>query len=119
MHESHGINQILMPTIQGSDIWKISDRYDTYGKEMLRIVDRNDKELLYGPTNEEMITAIGKHFIKSHKNLPRYFFHIQSKFRDEIRPRFGVMRAREFLMKDAYSFDKDEKSGELTYERFF
>ena len=119
MHESNGINQILMPTIQGSDIWKISDRYDTYGKEMLRIVDRNDKELLYGPTNEEMITAIGKHFIKSHKNLPRYFFHIQSKFRDEIRPRFGVMRAREFLMKDAYSFDKDEKSGELTYERFF
>ena len=119
MHESHGINQILMPTIQGSDIWKISDRYNTYGKEMLRIVDRNDKELLYGPTNEEMITAIGKHFIKSYKNLPRHFFHIQSKFRDEIRPRFGVMRAREFLMKDAYSFDKDEKSGELTYERFF
>ena len=119
MHESHGINQILMPTIQGSDIWKISDRYESYGKEMLKIVDRNDKELLYGPTNEEMITAIGKHFIKSHKNLPRYFFHIQSKFRDEIRPRFGVMRAREFLMKDAYSFDKDEKSGELTYERFF
>jgi prolyl-tRNA synthetase len=86
---------------------------------MLRIVDRNNKELLYGPTNEEMVTTIGKHFIKSHKNLPRYFFHIQSKFRDEIRPRFGVMRAREFLMKDAYSFDKDEKSGELTYENFF
>ena len=119
LHESHGINQILMPTIQGSDIWKTSDRYDTYGKEMLRIIDRNNKELLYGPTNEEMITAIGKHLIKSHKNLPRYFFHIQSKFRDEIRPRFGVMRAREFLMKDAYSFDKDEKSGELTYENFF
>ena len=119
MHERNGINQILMPTIQGSDIWKISERYDTYGKEMLRIVDRNNKELLYGPTNEEMITAIGKHFIKSHKNLPQYFFHIQSKFRDEIRPRFGVMRAREFLMKDAYSFDKDEKSGELTYENFF
>ena len=119
MHESHGINQILMPTIQSSDIWKISDRYDTYGKEMLRIVDRNNKELLYGPTNEEMITAIGKHLIKSNKNLPRYFFHIQSKFRDEIRPRYGVMRAREFLMKDAYSFDKDEKSGELTYENFF
>jgi len=119
MHEKHGINQILMPTIQGSDIWKISNRYDSYGKEMLRIIDRNNKELLYGPTNEEMITAIGKHFIKSHKNLPRYFFHIQSKFRDEIRPRFGVMRAREFLMKDAYSFDKDEKSGELTYENFF
>ncbi len=119
MHDSHGINQILMPTIQGSDIWKISDRYETYGKEMLRIVDRNNKELLYGPTNEEMITAIGKHYIKSHKNLPRYFYHIQSKFRDEIRPRFGVMRAREFLMKDAYSFDKDEQSGELTYQNFF
>ncbi|MAI29523.1 MAG: proline--tRNA ligase [Rickettsiales bacterium] len=119
MHDSHGINQILMPTIQGSDIWKISNRYDTYGKEMLRIIDRNNKELLYGPTNEEMITAIGKFFIKSHKTLPRYFFQIQSKFRDEIRPRFGVMRAREFLMKDAYSFDKDEKSGELTYENFF
>ena len=119
MHDSHGINQILMPTIQGSDIWKISDRYDTYGKEMLRIIDRNNKELLYGPTNEEMITAIGKHLIKSYKNLPRYFFHIQSKFRDEIRPRFGVMRAREFLMKDAYSFDKNEKSGELTYQNFF
>ncbi len=119
MHDSYGINQILMPTIQGSDIWKKSDRYDTYGKEMLRINDRNNKELLYGPTNEEMITTIGKHFIKSYKYLPRYFFHIQSKFRDEIRPRFGVMRAREFLMKDAYSFDKDEKSGELTYENFF
>ncbi len=118
-HDSHGINQILMPTIQSSDIWKMSERYDTYGKEMLRIIDRNNKELLYGPTNEEMITSIGKHFIKSYKNLPRYFYHIQSKFRDEIRPRFGVMRAREFLMKDAYSFDKDEKSGELTYENFF
>ena len=119
VHDSHGINQILMPTIQGSDIWKLSDRYNTYGKEMLRIIDRNNKELLYGPTNEEMITAIGKYFIKSHKNLPSYFFQIQSKFRDEIRPRFGVMRAREFLMKDAYSFDIDKKSGELTYENFF
>ena len=119
VHELQNINQILMPTIQSADIWKISNRFDGYGKEMLKIVDRNDKELLYGPTNEEMITAIGKHFIKSYKNLPRYFFHIQSKFRDEIRPRFGVMRAREFLMKDAYSFDKDEKAGELTYESFF
>ena len=86
-----------------------SNRYDTYGKEMLRITDRHKKELLYGPTNEEMITLIGKNFIKSYKNLPRYFYHIQSKFRDEIRPRFGVMRAREFLMKDAYSFDLDKK----------
>ena len=96
-----------------------SHRYDTYGKEMLRITDRHEKELLYGPTNEEMITLLAKSFIKSYKNLPRYFYHIQSKFRDEIRPRFGVMRAREFLMKDAYSFDIDEKNGEKTYLMFF
>ena len=83
-----------MPTIQSSEIWKISKRYDSYGKEMLKIQDRHSKELLYGPTNEEMITSIGKQFIKSYKNLPRFFYHIQSKFRDEIRPRFGVMRAR-------------------------
>jgi|TARA_B100000287_G_scaffold429001_1_gene481444 prolyl-tRNA synthetase len=118
-HESMGINQILMPTIQSSDIWKLSDRYETYGKEMLKIIDRNNKELLYGPTNEEMMTSIGKHLIRSYKSLPRYFFHIQSKFRDEIRPRFGVMRAREFIMKDAYSFDKDESSGEQTYVNFY
>ena len=118
-HEAAGVNQILMPTIQSADIWKQSDRYETYGKEMLRIMDRHEKELLYGPTNEEMVTVLAKSFIKSYKNLPRYFFHIQSKFRDEIRPRFGVMRAREFLMKDAYSFDLDEKSGEKTYLMFF
>lgn len=118
-HEAAGVNQILMPTIQSADIWKQSDRYETYGKEMLRIIDRHEKELLYGPTNEEMVTVLAKSFIKSYKNLPRYFFHIQSKFRDEIRPRFGVMRAREFLMKDAYSFDLDEKSGEKTYLMFF
>ena len=118
-HEAAGVNQILMPTIQSADIWKQSDRYETYGKEMLRIIDRHEKELLYGLTNEEMITVLAKSFIKSYKNLPRYFFHIQSKFRDEIRPRFGVMRAREFLMKDAYSFDLDEKSGEKTYLMFF
>ncbi len=118
-HEKIGINQMLMPTIQSSDIWRISERYDTYGKEMLRITDRHKKELLYGPTNEEMITAIGKHLIKSYKSLPRYLFHIQSKFRDEIRPRFGVMRAREFIMKDAYSFDVDEKQGEMTYTNFY
>ena len=86
---------------------------------MLRISDRNDKELLYGPTNEEMITVLAKSFIKSYKTLPRYFYHIQSKFRDEIRPRFGVMRAREFLMKDAYSFDIDKKNGEKSYLMFF
>jgi len=119
LHNEEGINQILMPTIQSSDIWRISNRYDTYGKEMLRIVDRNNKDLLYGPTNEEMITAIGKQYIKSYKNLPRKFYHIQTKFRDEIRPRFGVMRAREFLMKDAYSFDIDNVNGENTYCDFF
>ena len=86
---------------------------------MLRINDRHSKELLYGPTNEEMITALGKQHIKSYKSLPQYFYHIQSKFRDEIRPRFGVMRAREFLMKDAYSFDINENEGEKTYYRFF
>ncbi len=118
-HEIFGVNQILMPTIQSADIWKISERYNSYGKEMLRIKDRHSKELLYGPTNEEMITAIGKKFIKSYKNLPRFFYHIQTKFRDEIRPRFGVMRAREFLMKDAYSFDIDEKQGEKTYQKFY
>ncbi len=118
-HETAGINQILMPTIQSAEIWRKSNRYDTYGKEMLRISDRNDKELLYGPTNEEMITVLAKSFIKSYKTLPRYFYHIQSKFRDEIRPRFGVMRAREFLMKDAYSFDIDKKNGEKSYLMFF
>ena len=118
-HDSAGINQILMPTIQSAEIWRKSNRYDTYGKEMLRITDRNEKDLLYGPTNEEMITVLAKSFIKSYKNLPKYFYHIQSKFRDEIRPRFGVMRAREFLMKDAYSFDIDKKNGEKTYLMFF
>ena len=118
IHKKNGVNQILMPTIQSADIWKESDRYETYGKEMLRINDRNNKELLYGPTNEEMITTIGRQYIKSYKNLPRKFFHIQSKFRDEIRPRFGVMRAREFLMKDAYSFDINEENGEKTYLEF-
>ncbi len=118
-HDMNDVNQILMPTIQSSEIWKTSERYDTYGKEMLRITDRNNKDLLYGPTNEEMITVIGKQYIKSYKNLPRKFYHIQSKFRDEIRPRFGVMRAREFIMKDAYSFDVDEINGEKTYHDFF
>ena len=118
-HEKNDINQILMPTIQSSEIWKMSGRYDSYGKEMLRIKDRHSKDLLYGPTNEEMMTAIGKQYFKSYKDLPRTFYHIQNKFRDEIRPRFGVMRAREFLMKDAYSFDIDEKSSEINYQIFF
>ncbi|MEE2694770.1 MAG: proline--tRNA ligase [Pseudomonadota bacterium] len=119
MHDEFGVNQILMPTIQSAEIWKRSNRYDTYGKEMLRISDRHQKELLYGPTNEEMITAIGKQYIRSYKSFPLSFYHIQSKFRDEIRPRFGVMRAREFLMKDAYSFDINEENGEKTYHDFF
>ena len=104
-----------MPTIQSSDIWKISGRYDSYGQEMLKINDRQNKELLYGPTNEEMITAIGKHYLKSYKDFPINLYHIQSKFRDEIRPRFGVMRAREFLMKDAYSFDITDDDCQKTY----
>ena len=115
LHDENGINQMLMPTIQSSDIWRTSNRYDTYGKEMLRIIDRNDKDLLYGPTNEEMITAIGKQYIKSYKNLPRKFYHIQTKFRDEIRPRYGVMRSREFLMKDSYSFHLTEECLSDTY----
>ena len=118
-HINESINQILMPTIQSADIWKQSERYDSYGKEMLKIEDRNNKELLYGPTNEEMITKIGSDVIKSYKNLPLSFFHIQSKFRDEIRPRFGVMRAREFLMKDAYSFDSSQEHLDVTYEKFY
>ena len=104
-HEAAGVNQILMPTIQSADIWKQSD--DMTWKEMLRIIDRHEKELLYGPTNEEMITVLAR-FIKVAK-IYQDIFHVQSKFRDEIRPRFGVMRAREFIMKDAYSFDLDEK----------
>ena len=119
VHELQNINQILMPTIQSADIWKISNRFDGYGKEMLKIKDRHDKELLYGPTNEEMITAIGKHYLKSYKDLPLNLYHIQSKFRDEIRPRFGVMRAREFIMKDAYSFDIDEQECQQTYLKYF
>jgi len=119
IHNHHNINQILMPTIQSADIWKISNRYESYGKEMLKISDRHDKELLYGPTNEEMITAIGKYYLKSYKELPLNLYHIQSKFRDEIRPRFGVMRAREFLMKDAYSFDLTDEDCHRTYINYF
>ena len=118
-HEKENINQMLMPTIQSAEIWKKSQRYESYGKEMLRILDRNNKELLYGPTNEEMMTEIGLNIIKSYKNLPLSFFHIQSKFRDEIRPRFGVMRSREFLMKDAYSFDLSASNLKITYIKFF
>ena len=114
-----GANELLMPTIQSADIWKESGRYDDYGKEMLRITDRHDRDLLYGPTNEELITQIFRDNVKSYKSLPLLLYHIQWKFRDEIRPRFGVMRCREFLMKDAYSFDLDKSSAENSYKKMF
>ena len=114
-----GVQEMLMPTIQSSEIWKESGRYEDYGEEMLRITDRQNREMLYGPTNEELITDIFRNSIKSYKSLPQLLYHIQWKFRDELRPRFGVMRGREFLMKDAYSFDIDAASSEDTYNRFF
>ena len=114
-----GAIELLMPTIQSSEIWKESGRYDDYGKEMLRIQDRHERDLLYGPTNEELITQIFRDNIKSYKNLPLMLYHIQWKFRDEIRPRFGVMRCREFLMKDTYSFDIDQAAAELSYKKMF
>ena len=114
-----GANEILMPTIQPAEIWKESRRYEDYGKEMLRIKDRNDRDLLYGPTNEELVTDIFRTHIKSYKELPLNLFHIQWKFRDELRPRFGVMRGREFLMKDAYSFDYDYACSIKSYNKMF
>jgi len=114
-----GAVEVLMPTIQSTDLWKQSGRYDDYGKEMLRITDRHDREMLYGPTNEELITDIFKNGVKSYKDVPRNLFHIQWKFRDEIRPRFGVMRGREFLMKDAYSFDLSAEAGKHSYHQMF
>ena len=108
-----------MPTIQSADLWKKSERYSDYGKEMLRILDRNKSELLYGPTNEELITDIVSKDIKSYKDFPKILYHIQWKFRDEVRPRFGVMRCREFLMKDAYSFDINYESAYLSYCKMF
>jgi prolyl-tRNA synthetase len=114
-----GALELLMPTLQSADLWRESGRYDSYGKEMLRIVDRHERDLLYGPTNEEMITDIFRRYIRSYKNLPMNLYHIQWKFRDEIRPRFGTMRSREFLMKDAYSFDLDEASCRQSYYRMF
>src|SRR5215212_9560173 len=112
-----GAIEMLMPTIQSADLWRESGRYDAYGPEMLRIRDRHDREMLYGPTNEEMLTAIFRDDVKSYRDLPRTLYHIQWKFRDEVRPRFGVMRGREFLMKDAYSFDIDESGARLSYYR--
>ncbi len=114
-----GAVELLMPTLQLADLWRESGRYDAYGPEMLRITDRHERELLYGPTNEEMVTDIFRAYVKSYKALPLNLFHIQWKFRDERRPRFGVMRGREFLMKDAYSFDLDETSARIAYKRMF
>ncbi len=117
--ERAGAVELLMPTIQSADLWKESGRYDAYGKEMLRITDRGERELLYGPTNEEMVTDIVRAYVKSYKQLPLNLFHVQWKFRDEIRPRFGVMRGREFLMKDAYSFDITVEDARQAYFRMF
>ncbi len=112
-----GAQEMLMPTLQTADLWRESGRYDAYGPEMLRIRDRHDRDLLYGPTNEEMVTDLARNAIKSYRELPQTLYHIQWKFRDEMRPRFGVMRGREFLMKDAYSFDLDYEGAVNTYRR--
>ena len=114
-----GVQEILMPTIQSSEIWKESGRYEDYGEEMLRITDRQNREMLYGPTNEELVTEIFRSSIKSYKSLPQLLYHIQWKFRDELRPRFGIMRCREFYMKDAYSFDISDEEANFSYNKFF
>jgi prolyl-tRNA synthetase len=114
-----GAIEMLMPTIQSADLWRESGRYDAYGKEMLRIEDRHERDMLYGPTNEEMITEIFRAYVRSYKDLPLNLSHIQWKFRDEVRPRFGLMRGREFLMKDAYSFDVDQTAARHSYNKMF
>ena len=114
-----GVQEMLMPTIQSSEIWKESGRYEDYGEEMLRIKDRQNREMLYGPTNEELITDIFRSSVKSYKLLPQLMYHIQWKFRDELRPRFGIMRCREFYMKDAYSFDINDDEANFSYNKFF
>jgi prolyl-tRNA synthetase len=114
-----GAVEMLMPTLQSADLWRQSGRYDAYGPEMLRIRDRHDRDMLFGPTNEEMVTALFRDGARSYRDLPRILYHIQWKFRDEVRPRFGVMRGREFLMKDAYSFDLDEAGARHSYNRMF
>ncbi|MDO8377405.1 proline--tRNA ligase [Phenylobacterium sp.] len=114
-----GAIEVLMPTLQLADLWRESGRYEDYGDEMLRITDRHKRDLLYGPTAEEVITEIFRAYVKSYKDLPKNFYNIQWKFRDERRPRFGVMRGREFLMKDAYSFDVDEAAARRSYNRMF
>ncbi|HET6184133.1 MAG TPA: proline--tRNA ligase [Acetobacteraceae bacterium] len=115
--DAAGAQECLMPTIQPAELWRESGRYDDYGKEMLRITDRHSRELLYGPTNEEMITDLMRQSVKSYRELPQILYHIQWKFRDEVRPRFGVMRGREFLMKDAYSFDLDYAGAVVSYRK--
>jgi len=114
-----GAVEMLMPTIQSAELWRESGRYDAYGKEMLRITDRADRAMLFGPTNEEMITEIFRAGVRSYKDLPKMLYHIQWKFRDEVRPRFGVMRGREFLMKDTYSFDLDKEAARESYNKMF
>ncbi|HLY05821.1 MAG TPA: proline--tRNA ligase [Rhizomicrobium sp.] len=114
-----GAIEILMPTLQPADLWRETGRYEAYGKEMLRITDRHERELLYGPTNEDMVTEIFRAYVRSYKSLPLNLYHIQWKFRDEVRPRFGVMRGREFLMKDAYSFDLDREDARKSYNKMF
>ncbi len=114
-----GAIELLMPTIQSAELWRESGRYEAYGKEMLRIEDRHKREMLYGPTNEEMITDIFRAYVRSYKDLPLNLYHIQWKFRDEVRPRFGLMRGREFLMKDAYSFDIDQAGAQHSYNKMF
>jgi prolyl-tRNA synthetase len=114
-----GAIEMLMPTMQSAELWRESGRYDIYGKEMLRIADRHQRDMLYGPTNEEMITEIFRAYVRSYKDLPLNLYHIQWKFRDEVRPRFGLMRGREFLMKDAYSFDLDPAGAKHAYDKMF
>jgi prolyl-tRNA synthetase len=117
--DAAGAQELLMPTIQPAELWRESGRYDVYGKEMLRIQDRHEREMLYGPTNEELITDIFRNAVKSYRDLPKLLYHIQWKFRDEVRPRFGVMRGREFLMKDTYSFDLDYAGARRAYNKMF
>jgi prolyl-tRNA synthetase len=117
--DASGAQEVLMPTIQSAELWRESGRYDAYGPEMLRIKDRHERDMLYGPTNEEMITVLFRDGVKSYRELPKNLYHIQWKFRDEVRPRFGLMRGREFLMKDAYSFDLDFAGAKHAYNRMF
>jgi len=117
--DAAGCQELLMPTIQSADLWRESGRYEDYGKEMLRIKDRHERDMLYGPTNEELITVIFRDEVKSYRQLPKMLYHIQWKFRDEVRPRFGVMRGREFLMKDSYSFDLDQAGARRAYNKMF